>query len=144
MSREAEIRRLLEARARQINEKNAEAALDFYSEDIVNFDLAPPLAYRASEAVDPAGLQAWFDSWDGPIGLTLDQLEIRVKDKLAFAFGFMHLGGKRMDGSQTNVWARITVCLEQRLGEWKIVHEHQSFPTMMDGSERSATNLKPY
>ena len=143
MSNEAEIRNLLEARARQIHDKNAEGALNFYGEDIVNFDLAPPLAYRAPEAIDPAGLRAWFDTWDGPISLTFDQLEIRVVDDLAFAFGLLHLVGKRTDGSDTDVWVRITVGFERRSGGWKITHEHQSFPTMMDGTEKSATDLHP-
>jgi ketosteroid isomerase-like protein len=55
----------------------------------------------------------------------------------------MHMVGKRTDGSETNVWARITVGLELRSGGWKIVHEHQSFPMMMDGTEKSATGLQP-
>ncbi len=143
MSNNAAIRSLLEARARHIREKNAEGALRFYGEDIVNFDLAPPLAYRAAEALDPAGLREWFDTWAGPISLTFDQLEIRVTNDLAFAFGFMHLVGKRTDGSDTNIWVRITVGLERRAGEWRIIHEHQSFPTMMDGTEKSATDLQP-
>jgi ketosteroid isomerase-like protein len=143
MSNEAEIRSLLEARARQIHEKNAEGALSFYGEDVVNFDLAPPLAYRGSEATNPAELQGWFSTWDGPIGVTFDQLEIRVANDLAFAYGLMHLVGKRTDGSDTDAWARMTVGLERRAGEWKIIHEHQSFPTLMDGSEKSATELKP-
>lgn len=143
MSSKAEIRSLLEIRAGHIHDKNAEGALEYYGEDVVNFDLAPPLAYRGSEAINPAGLREWFDSWNGPIGLTFDQLEIRVTNDLGFAFGFMHLVGKRTDGSETNVWARITVGLERRSGGWKIIHEHQSFPTMMDGTEKSATHLQP-
>ena len=69
MSDEAEIRNLLEARARCIHDKDAEGALRFYADDIVNFDLAPPLAYRGADALNPAGLREWFDTWDGPIGM---------------------------------------------------------------------------
>lgn len=143
MSDEVEIRNLLEARARCIHDKDAEGALRFYGEDIVNFDLAPPLAYRGANATDPTALEGWFKTWDGPIGLTLDQLEIRVASDLGFAFGFLHLTGRRSDGSDTDVWARITVGLERRAGNWKIVHEHQSFPMMMDDSEKAATDLQP-
>ena len=62
MSDEAEIRMLLDERARITGERNAEAAVRYYSEDSVNFDLAPPLAYRGREASDPAKLQDWFDT----------------------------------------------------------------------------------
>ena len=88
-------------------------------------------------------LQRWFDTWNGPISLTFDQLEIRVANDLGLAFGLLHLAGRRTDGSETDVWARITVGLEHRSGGWTIIHEHQSFPTMMDGTEKSATGLQP-
>ena len=142
MSNEA-IRKLLEQRARLIGEKNAEGAVRFYADDVVNFDLAPPLAYRGRDATDPGELQRWFDTWQGPIGMTFDQLDIRVSGDLAFAFGFLHMTGRRTDRSVTDAWARVTVGLERRSGEWRIVHEHQSFPTRMDGSGKSASDLKP-
>ena len=143
MNDEATIRSKLKERALAIHAKDAAAALRFYAEDIVNFDLAPPLAQRSTEATDPAFLRQWFDTWDGPVGIALDQVEVRANSGLGFAFGFLHLTGKRADGSETDAWARFTVCLERRGDEWLIVHEHQSFPTRMDGSERSATDLKP-
>ena len=143
MSNETEIRSLLDARARRIHDKDAEGALRFYAEDVINFDLAPPLAYRGQEAINPAELQKWFETWDGPIGVAFDQLEIRVAGNLALAFGFLHLAGRRTDGSDTDVWARITLGLERRSNGWTIVHEHQSFPMRMDGSEKAASDLKP-
>jgi ketosteroid isomerase-like protein len=143
MSDENAIKDLLEARARVIGNKDAGAAVGFYANDIVNFDLAPPLAYRGRAATDPAELQGWFDTWDGPIALEFDQLEIRATDDLGLAFGFLHMTGTRTDGSRTDIWARFTAGLERRSGEWMIVHEHQSFPTMMDGSGRSASDLQP-
>ena len=143
MSDEVEIRAALEARARCVRDKDAEGASRFYADDIVNFDLAPPLAYRGARATDPTELRNWFATWDGPVGVTLDQLDIRSANGLGLAFGYLHLAGRRTDGSMTDVWARITVGLERRAGVWKIIHEHQSFPTMMDGTERSATDLRP-
>ena len=114
MSDETAIREQFEERARALYSKDAQAAVRHYAEDIVNFDLAPPLAQRGREATDPAVLQEWFDSWDGPIGMAFDQVEIRTAGDLAFAFGFLHMTGRRTDGSQTDVWARFTVCLERR------------------------------
>lgn len=143
MSDETAIRKRLNDRASAIGDKDAQAGLRYYGEDVVNFDLAPPLAQRGREAMDPAELQGWFDTWDGPIGLEFDQLEVRATGDLAFAFGFLHMTGKRTDGSDTDIWARFTACLERRASEWMIVHEHQSFPTRMDGSGKSASDLRP-
>ena len=61
----------------------------------------------------------------------------------AVAFGFVQMTGRRTDGSDADFWARMTVCLERASGQWKIVHEHQSFPTKMDGSGLSADDLRP-
>ena len=144
MSDEPAIKKRLEDRARVIGNKDASAAVGYYADEIVNFDLAPPLAHRGREATDPAGFQGWFDTWDGPFALELSQLEIRATGDLAVAFGFLHMTGKRTDGSTTDAWARFTACLERQSGEWMIVHEHQSFPTMMDGSGKSASNLQPW
>jgi ketosteroid isomerase-like protein len=143
MSHETAIRERLEERARIIGNKDASAAVGYYAAQIVNFDLAPPLAQRAREATDPAELQAWFDTWDGRIELAFDQLEVRATGDLGWAFGFLRMTGKRTDGSITDIWARFTACLERQAGEWMIVHEHQSFPTMMDGSGKSASDLRP-
>jgi uncharacterized protein (TIGR02246 family) len=137
------IRSLIEERARAIHDRHAEAVLHYYSEDVVNFDLAPPLAYRGREATDPAELKRWFESWSGPINLSFEQLTVHRADKVAFAHGLMHMTGPRNDGTHTDVWVRMTVGLEERDGTWRIVHEHQSFPTRMDGSGLSASDLTP-
>jgi ketosteroid isomerase-like protein len=143
MSDETAIKERLEERARFIGNKDARAAVGYYADEIVNFDLAPPLAQRGRAATDPAELQGWFDTWDGAIALKFDQLDVRAVGDLGFAFGFLHMTGKRTDGSNTDIWARFTACLERQSGEWMIVHEHQSFPTMMDGSGKSASDLRP-
>jgi ketosteroid isomerase-like protein len=143
MSDDAAIRELLDQRARAIQDKDAVQVLCWYAPNIVNFDLAPPLAQRGREATDPSVLQSWFDTWDGPIGIAFDPHEVRAAGDLAFTFGFLHLTGKRTDGSHTDAWARFTIGLERSAGAWRIVHEHQSFPTLMDGSEKSASDLKP-
>ncbi len=143
MSEEAAIRQIISDRAQGIYARNAEAAISFYADDIVNFDLAPPLAYRGHEANNPAELQSWFDSWTGPIKLSFTELQIHTGGDVAFAHGLMRMTGPRVDDTNTDVWARMTLGFERRNGDWKIVHEHQSFPTKMDGSGLSAFDLQP-
>ena len=54
-----------------------------------------------------------------------------------------HLTGARTDGTQTDVWTRLTRCLRQIDGRWKITHSHESVPFYMDGSNKAALDLKP-
>ena len=140
---ESEIRALLEERVQATRAKDTEAAVRPYAHDVVNLTLAPPLAQRGSEATDPEGIRQWFATWDGPIGLEFSEISIRVEDSIVFAFGLVHMSGKRAEGADTDVWARSTVCFEKRGCEWKIVHEQTSFPMRMDGSEKAATGLRP-
>ena len=142
MDDDSAILKIIKQRARAIHDRDAEAALAYYSDDVVNFDLAPPLAYRGREAINPAELKLWFESWSGPINLSFDQLTVHRSDGVAFVHGFMRMTGRRADGTDTDVWVRMTMGLEHRDGAWTIVHEHQSFPTKMDGSGLSASELK--
>lgn len=143
MSVEAEIKAVLEARVAAVAAKNAEASVKDYAPDVVLFDLAPPLAQPPSQAIDPAPAQQWFATWDGPIAVEVRDLVVRANGDLAFAFGLLHMSGKRTDGSDDDFWSRTTICLERQGGAWRILHEHNSFPMRMDGSRRAATELHP-
>lgn len=143
MSVEAEIKAVLEARGAAVAAKDAEASVRHYADDVVLFDLAPPLAQPASQAGDPAQAQQWFATWDGPIAVEVRDLVVRANGNLAFAFGLLHMSGTRTDGSEADFWSRTTACLERQGGAWRIVHEHNSFPMLMDGSGRAATELQP-
>jgi PhnB protein len=57
--------------------------------------------------------------------------------------GFNRIHGKRTDGSETNVWIRLTLCFRKIGGAWKVTHEHTSVPFYMDGSFKAAVDLTP-
>ncbi|MFO6448116.1 YybH family protein [Erythrobacter sp. NE805] len=143
MSADDEIRRVLDSRRAAISAKAADASIENLAEDVVLFDLAPPLAQSSTDARDPAQAQKWFDTWDGPIAIEINDLVVRAEGDTAFAFGLLHMSGNRTDGSQSDFWCRTTVCLERRAGKWRIVHEHNGFPMLMDGSGKAASDLRP-
>jgi ketosteroid isomerase-like protein len=140
---ETAIRTLLDRRALATTAKDAEGSLRALAQDVVSYDLAPPLALRGAAAVDPNAAEQWFASWDGPIGFDITDLTIRSAGHVAFCYGFVHMHGKRTNGEHTDLWARATVCLEKRSDTWQIVHEHTSVPMLMDGSGKAAIDLKP-
>lgn len=139
----ARIRALLERQAKAIHDKDADAALAPYAPDAVRFDLAPPLATAGPRARSRPDLEAWFATWDGPIGFDLRDLGITVGGDLAFCHGFVRISGTKTDGERVAVWARSTVCLRRTGGAWWIVHEHTSVPFYMDGSLKAAVDLQP-
>lgn len=88
---EVAILEILNDRAQAIRRKDATAAIGFYGDDVVNFDLAPPLAYRGKEVTDPAELQSWFDTWTSPIEMSFAQMKVLCTGDLALAYGLMHM-----------------------------------------------------
>jgi PhnB protein len=145
---EAAIRTLLEVHANAIRLKDAEQALAPYAPGSAIYDLAPPLAYRSDTRADRAGIEAWFATWDGPIGYELKDIEVTSSGPLAVAHGFLRISGtKKADGAKEGetvaVWTRRTVVFGRLGGGWRITHDHISTPFYMDGSDRAATDLKP-
>lgn len=138
-----QIRDLLQARADALRARDAAAAAAFLAEEILTYDLNPPLAHAGGPAQARASLDQWFATWRTPIESEARDLEVAVSGDLAFAFGLIHMTGTKTDGEEIDLWFRSTVCLRRIGGVWRIVHEHNSTPFYMDGSYRAATDLRP-
>lgn len=137
---ESVIQEILEARAAAVARKDVQASLAYVSDTVVSFDLAPPLLHSGQDA---QGVQAWFDTWQGEIHQELRDLTIVHGEEVAFARALAHMSGTKTDGQQVDLWYRSTVCLEKEGETWKITHEHNSVPFLMDGSNKAALELKP-
>lgn len=136
-----EVEATVQAWARAIERKDVAAVASHFAENSVSFLLAPPLV--ADEALEK-NLREWFATFQGPLGHTLDQLQITTGGgTCAIAHGLIHLTGTKTDGTATNIWYRLTLGLTKTDRAWKISHTHESVPFLMDGSEKAATNLSP-
>ncbi|WP_232240578.1 nuclear transport factor 2 family protein [Kutzneria sp. 744] len=115
-----------------------------YTEDVVKFDLAPPLGRRGADALDAEGQRAWFETFDGRPDLRITELEIEVGGDLAFAHSLNRMSAtpKGTDFA-FEMWFRASYGLRKTPDGWRIAHEHTSTPFYMDGSLRAATDLKP-
>ncbi|HSA82205.1 MAG TPA: nuclear transport factor 2 family protein [Geminicoccaceae bacterium] len=137
---EAQIRALIDDWAKTMRAKDADSVMSHYTADSVTFDLAPPLISAAANA---KGLEAWFSTWQGPLGFEIRDLNIKAGDDVAFCHGLSRLSGTKTDGEEADVWFRQTLCFRRIGGEWKIAHQHESVPFYMDGSFRAAVDLEP-
>ena len=136
---EKAIKQVILDRSAALHDKDVAGVMASGAPGFVSYSLAPPLKNAAGKA----GLQAWFATWDGPIGHHLKDLKIVGGDEVAFAHGLVHMTGRKTDGQTVDLWFRQTVGLKLFRGAWKIVHEHSSVPFHMDGSYRAAVDLKP-
>jgi ketosteroid isomerase-like protein len=138
-----QIRALLNDHAAAITARDARRAVAHCAPEIVSFSLAPPLRYTGDEVRDPAGIEGWFETWDGPIGYDIGEPVIEAGDDVAFCHGLTHMTGTKTDGERVDLWFRSTVGLRRTAAGWQITHEHDSTPFYMDGSGRAATDLRP-
>lgn len=143
MTDHAAIRSLLDRVAAAIHDKDAAAVIACYDTEIVSYDLAPPLANGPEVEHDPAGITAWFATWDGPIVVTAAETTLHVGGDVAYAHGLRRMTGTKTGGEKVDLWFRATVGLARKAGRWRIAHVHHSVPFAMDGSDRALLDLKP-
>ncbi|SDF63343.1 Ketosteroid isomerase homolog [Dyadobacter soli] len=125
--------------------KDVDASIQVFARESVMYLLNPPLRFKTSENAPGApGIKEWFDTFEGPIQLSYQELEVTASDQVAFCHSLDHLKGMRTDGTYTNMWYRETLGFQKIDGQWKVAHQHQSFPMYMDGSGKAASDLKPW
>ncbi len=134
-----QLRSLIDDWAAGLRAKDANRVKRHGVRDIVHFSLAPPLVADESGSY---GLEKWFETWDGPLGYELRDLEIVSGDGAAFSYSLNRLTGTQ-HGEKQDLWFRNTLGFRKVGGEWKIVHQHESVPFLMDGSDKAALDLRP-
>ena len=142
-SHEQQIRTVLSEFTTAIRDRDAVAAIAPLADDVVTFDLAPPLQMGPNKTHDPARLEQWFASWESPIVSEPGDLTIAVGGDVAYAYGLQHMTGKKKGGEEVDLWFRATACFRREAGRWRISHMHNSVPFAMDGSDRALLDLKP-
>lgn len=139
---EAQVREVIESWATAIRAKDVEGALACFAPDVLTFDLAPPLQHAGREVLRK-GLEDWFPTWDGSIGLEIRDLRVTADGHVAYCTSLQRMSGTKVGGDKPTLWFRSTMCLHKIDGTWRIAHEHASTPFYMDGSNRAALDLKP-
>ena len=143
MDEEAGIRALIEERAAAIRDKDAARAAATLADDVVAFELAPPLALGPDQARDEAGLAAWLAGWEGPVGIEISDLHVEAAGGVGWSRSLNRLHGTLKGGRAVDMWMRSTLAFRKVGGAWKIAHGHSSVPFLMDGSYRAAIDLTP-
>jgi uncharacterized protein (TIGR02246 family) len=138
---EAEIKRVLEGGVEAIRDKNIEGVMSLYAQDVVSFDIVPPLRYVGADAFRKAW-EAVFSSFQGPIGYEMHDPTITVGDDVAFSYSLNRISGTMNNGLKTDLWLRWTACWRSINGKWLIVHHQNSVPVDLQ-TGRAVLDGKP-
>lgn len=138
---EAAIRQQIDKIVEGIQAKDLEALERIYAEDVVSFDVEPPLQH--------VGVAAKMKNWAKAFTFFQDvtyevrELTVTVGDDVAFGHCFGRLSGTLMNGTVTSgMWVRGTFCFQKIDGSWLIVHDQASVPfDMLSG--KGVTDLQP-
>jgi NAD(P)H-dependent FMN reductase/ketosteroid isomerase-like protein len=138
---EAEIRAKLGQIIEGLRAKDLEVLKGVYAEDVVSFDVEPPLQHVGIDAklANWAKVFTFFEKVD----YELRDLTLTVRADLAVGHGFGRVSGILRDGTAVDgMWVRATFCLRKRDGAWVIVHDQASVPFDM-ATGRGVTDLTP-
>ena len=138
---EAEIKRVIEGGVEAIRDKNIEDVMSLYAQEVVSFDIVPPLRYVGADAYRKRWEET-FSSFQGPIGYEIHDLNITVGDDVAFGHSLNRISGTMNNGQKTDLWLRSTACFRKINGKWLIVHTHVSVPVDLEHG-KAVLDLKP-
>lgn len=120
---------LFEQYASAVLEKDAEALLSLYDDDVRVFDLWSAWSYEGKAAWRVA-IGQWFGSvGDESVRVVFDDVRSVVAEDLATVVAIISYCEVGKDGTEGRVMEnRLTWVLRRFDGAWRIVHEHTSAP----------------
>src|SRR5688572_25137928 len=120
---EKAVRTVIENWARAVESGDRKGILANHDDELLMFDF--PDVVRGIEAYDKTW-DFFFDKPKGPIRYTPEDLIVTASDQVAFATCLVHCDGT----SAGALDFRLTTGLKKEGGDWMIVHEHHSVPTI--------------
>ena len=136
------IRRVIDERIAAMRAKDAQAVVASLAEDVVAFEMVPPLALPPGAAHDLGGVAAWLAGFE-EVAVEVRDLTIEADERVAFAHALHHLTGTRIGGQQVGIWMRSTLCFRREAGQWKVAHAHTSVPFYPGPDPKAAIDLQP-
>ncbi|MGW6934160.1 YybH family protein [Lentzea sp. NPDC054927] len=138
---EAGLRQHIGRIAEGIRAKDLDGLRRLYSDDVVSFDVEPPLQH--------VGIDAKLKNWANAFAFFQDvnyevrDLALTVDERIAFGHCFGRLSGTTKDGVAVGgMWVRATFCFRKIDGKWLITHDQVSVPFDIV-SGKGVTDLEP-
>ncbi len=126
---EQEIRVLLQHMIAAFKAKDVSAVMSAYvpNESLVVFDLTPPSQYVGAKAYRK-DYEEFFAAFPGPVEVEMNELSITTDGTLGVSHDIDHWVLTDKEGKKRTLTFRATNVYRKIDGQWRIVHEHNSFP----------------
>ena len=136
-----EIRGWLERWTKAFSMKDADAVMALYADDLVAYDVVPPLQY-IGKAAYRADYQQFFSQYDSDLKVEVRDLQIGATGDLGYAAGLELISGTLKRGRKSEVWLRFTSLFRKSDGRWLDFHDHVSVPADV-ATGKAMLELKP-
>jgi uncharacterized protein (TIGR02246 family) len=107
--------------------KDLDGLMEHIADDVVSYEHEQPLEYVGKERVREA-CRRGLDASSGAVGFEVPELEVRVREDLAVAWGLNRLVAETPGGETVVSWSRGTRVFMRRDARWEMVHQHVSSP----------------
>jgi ketosteroid isomerase-like protein len=138
---EAGIRSWFDQWTKVFTDKNVDGIMALYADDVVAFDVVPPLRYVGKEAYRK-DYQSFLSQYQGNLRLEMRDLHVGVTGDLGYATGLELISGTLKTGQKSDVWLRFTSLFRKVNGQWLDFHDRVSVPADME-SGKAMLELKP-
>jgi ketosteroid isomerase-like protein len=138
---EKEIRSWLHQFTNAFNEKNVDAIMALYTDDVVAYDIVPPLQY-VGKAAYRADYQQFFSQYEGGLHLEARDVHVGATSELGYLTCLELIRGTLKGGQKSDVWVRATSLFRKVNGHWLDFHDHISVPADME-SGKAMLELSP-
>jgi ketosteroid isomerase-like protein len=136
-----ELRALFHKWFRAASAKDIDGAVKPIADDIVSYEHEAPLQYVGLQNVRQV-CQRGFDAVSDDFSWNVPDLKIIISGDLAVTWGLNRMRSQQAGGSSTESWSRGTRIFRRIGGEWKMIHQHVSFPYDPQNGN-AATDLRP-
>jgi uncharacterized protein (TIGR02246 family) len=136
-----EIRGWLDRWMKAFKEKDADAVMALYADDVIAYDVVPPLQY-VGKAAYRADYQQFFSQYESDLHVETRDLHVGASGDLGYAAGLELISGTLKNGQKSAVWLRFTSLFRKAEGRWLDFHDHVSVPADIE-SGKAMLELQP-
>jgi uncharacterized protein (TIGR02246 family) len=136
-----EIRGWIDRWTKAVSGKDVDRLMELYTDDVVAYDVVPPLQY-IGKAAYRADFQQFFAQYESDLRVETRDLQVGANGDLGYATGLQMISGTLKHGQKSGVWVRFTSLYRKANGKWLDFHDHVSVPVEIE-SGKALLDLKP-
>jgi len=136
-----EIRGWLDRWAKAFGAKDVDAIMPLYTDDVIAYDVVPPLQYKGKAEYRTDYLQ-FLSQYADNVKVEVRDLHVGANGDLGYAAGLELLSGTLKNGQKSELWVRFTSLFRKSGGRWLDFHDHVSVPADIE-TGKAMLELKP-